>query len=37
MSFNELDVIAKKDTDSEAAKKAKLVREKLFQSFNKAA
>ncbi|HBC71378.1 MAG TPA: hypothetical protein DEA62_01520 [Coxiellaceae bacterium] len=37
VSFAELGVIAKKDTDLEAAKKAKLAREKLFQSFNKAA
>jgi len=37
MSFNELDIIAKKDTGLEAAKKAKLAREKLFQNFNKAA
>jgi len=33
VSFRELDIIATKDTDLEAAKKAKLAREKLFQSF----
>ena len=37
INFTELDVIAKEVTDLEAARKAKLAREKLFQSFNKAA
>jgi transposase InsO family protein len=36
-NFKELDIAAKKETDLEAAKKAKIAREKLFQSFNKAA
>ena len=37
VSFTELDIMAKKDTDLESAKKAKLAREKLFQSFDKTA
>jgi transposase InsO family protein len=37
IKFRELDIVATKDTDLEAAKKAKLAREKLFQNFNKAA
>ena len=37
INFKELDIVAKKETDLEAAKKAKIAREKLFQSFNKAA
>lgn len=34
-SFTELDVVAKKETDLEAARKAKLAREKLFQTIYK--
>jgi len=36
-SFRALDIAAQKETDLEAAKKAKLAREKLFRSFNEAA
>lgn len=35
VSFKELDIAAQKETDLEAAKKAKLAREKLFRSFTK--
>jgi transposase InsO family protein len=37
VSFAELDTIAKKETDLEAARKAKQAREKLFQIFDKVA
>lgn len=37
INFTALDIIAQKETDLEAAKKAKLAREKLFQNFSKAA
>jgi transposase InsO family protein len=37
VSFAELDTIAKKETDLEAARKAKQAREKLFQIFDRAA
>ena len=37
ISFAKLDIVAKKETDLEAARNAKLAREKLFQSFKKAA
>jgi transposase InsO family protein len=37
VGFAELDIIAKKETDLEAARKAKQAREKLFQNFDKVA
>lgn len=36
ISFKDLDIVAKKDTDLEAARKAKQAREKMFQIFDKA-
>lgn len=37
ISFTELDIAAKEETDLEAARKAKQAREKLFQNFDKVA